>query len=147
MKSCVLSHPKKLKVLANMQSVEESLRASLRELDTNKAKIIALTRLQEKMKEESCFTDDEHNKVGGLLNALATRVSHEEELYTQRSKLFYEKIQGLKRSIDIRQNIIDECCRHGEDFASDDVFEIFVETQASLQKQLKKYLGMLDIHE
>lgn len=120
-----------------MTNFEEKLIAMKNHLDSMQAKINKLTYLNEKIRQYDCFTVEEMNTVHIMLEKLKREKLQKQEIYDSQQSIYNEQIKKIKDTLTLRQSILDNVFKDCT-FDTNDICEIFVEKQSSLQTQLKK---------
>lgn len=116
----------------------EALSAKIKKM---KNRVCLLTKLNEKIRENNLFTHEEQSNIQNMLKTSSSELVSNEELLSQMTDLYYNKIEFLQHTLDCRLNIINEFLSANSGFEFEetaDICNVFAETQDSLTEELKK---------
>lgn len=126
-----------------MYQFEVKLTDIEKEIKILQEKIVTITKLYGKIQESECFTQNERHKVWKKLEELQLELHVKEESFKTKTKIFHEQVECVRDAINMRQIIIDEIMVECE-YNMEDIFELFVEEQSSLELRLKKSEQLLE---
>jgi hypothetical protein len=117
-----------------------------RDLATLNSKILFVTQLYEKVKENSSFTKKEVEDLYCMLKEYQTEYQRKELLYKSKYGLYEDQIKKIQESLFHRQEILNAITNDNSDESFDfsDILSIFATEHRSLEKQLKKSCALLE---